>query len=208
MLFTSASVPRQLLERQCQYHSTPPFSPGDGAQNGIAIMCVAFLTCFDALKLHTPKSASLGDRLRNAFRFSPCHLPPYLVPAPATFRASETQAAPGREKRSLGPPLGLVLLTRRCTMMAQNYSRHSHRNRCPPVPSQRSTTWSPYSPHFAGLTFPQGSSQVPSLGCESPELFCSRCGRGDDPCERPGRAPAPNSVETFRSFSRPCCVNL
>ncbi|KAL6813650.1 hypothetical protein V8C40DRAFT_256641 [Trichoderma camerunense] len=110
-------VPRHLRERQCQNRSIPPwFVLGHGTKDGIAMMCVAFLACFDTLKLHTPKSASLGDRLRNAFRFSPCHLPPYLVPAPATFRASETQAAPGREKRSIGPPW-VCLLTRRCTMV-------------------------------------------------------------------------------------------
>ncbi|KAL7955444.1 hypothetical protein V8C34DRAFT_245573 [Trichoderma compactum] len=93
---------------------------------------------------HTPESASLGDRLRNAFRFSPCHLPPYLVPAPATFTASETQAAPGRE-RSLGPPW-VCLLTRRCTMV-EHRSRHSDRNLCLPVP------WNSYSPHWS-IDFP------------------------------------------------------
>lgn len=108
---TRMRVPRHLRERQCQNHSIPHH----GSSLDMAPRTES-LACFDMLKLHTPKSASLGDRLRNAFRFSPCHLPPYLVPAPATFRASETQAAPGREKRSIGPPW-VCLLTRRCTMV-------------------------------------------------------------------------------------------
>ncbi|KAL7823541.1 hypothetical protein V8C26DRAFT_122669 [Trichoderma gracile] len=52
---------------------------------------------------------SLGTAERDAFRFSPCHPPPFFVPAPATFGASETQAAPGREKRSRRHPWILTI---------------------------------------------------------------------------------------------------
>lgn len=98
-------VPRHLLNRQCRYSATYSNNTTTVLLQGRNIVCVAFLTWFSTGNC-TPQ---YRHSLRDAFLFSPCHLPPFFVPAPATFRASETQAAPGREKRNCRHPWILTI---------------------------------------------------------------------------------------------------